>query len=208
MKFYFSPGAVSFAPHVILNEVGEPFESAAISLKDGSTRSAEFLRLNPKGRVPVLDTGKEILTESAAIMYYLALSYPERRLIPPTPMGFARTVEWTNWLSTVHAWAVAQSLRPERFTDDTRAHAAVKKKGLENLDELYRQIDEKLASTEWAIPDGYSIADANLLIFFKWGNTLGLDMNRHAHWCAHTKRMEQRPAVQAVLKAEQSTVWQ
>lgn len=208
MKFYFSPGAVSFAPHVILNEVGEPFESVSVSIKDGSTRSAEFLRLNPKGRVPVLDTGREVLTESAAIMYYLALAYPARRLIPSTPLGFARTVEWTNWLSTVHAWAVAQNLRPERFIDDVSAHPSIKRKGFENLGELYAQIDSKLQEAEWAVPDGYSIADANLLIFFKWGNVLGLDMRRYEHWCAHTRRMEQRPAVQAVLQAEQSTVWQ
>lgn len=207
MKFYYCPGSVSFAPHIILNEVGAEFELIYTSVKNRSTQSEEFLRINPKGRVPVLDTGTEILTESAAIMYYLALSYPEKKLIPSTPMGFARVVEWTNWLSSVHAWAVAQNLRPERFTDDIDSHPGIKKKGFDNVSEIYAQIDEKLSKFEWAIPDGYSIADANLLIFFKWGNFLGLNMKKFEHWCEHTKRMEQRPAVQAVLKAEDTSVW-
>ncbi len=207
MKFYYSPCAASFAPHVILHETGQAFESVQVSVKDGSTRAEHFLKINPKGRVPVLDTGREILTESAAIMYYLALAHPEMKLIPDTPMGFARTVEWTNWLSTVHAWAVAQKIRPERFTDDKAAHPGIQEKGLENLHDLFMQINEKLQDTEWAVPDGYSIADANVLIFFKWGQMLGLDMKKYEHWTAHARRMELRGSVRAALEAENFSLW-
>lgn len=79
---FYCPGHLSFAPHVILRELGEPFELALVSIKDGATQSAEFRQLNPKGKVPVLHTGDEVLTESSAILLYLALRFPQARLVP------------------------------------------------------------------------------------------------------------------------------
>jgi glutathione S-transferase len=207
MKFYYCVGSASFAPHVVLFECGCDFETVHVSVKDGSTRSPEFLLINPKGRVPVLDTGTEVLTESAAIMYYVALSHSEKGLTADTPMGMARTIEWTNWLSTIHAANLAQKTRPERFTNDEFAFDGIRAKGIENLNEMYSQINDRLAGNDWAVPGGVTVADAHILQFFKWGHFLGLDMDQFQHWCAHTRRMEQRPSVQKVLEAEGSSLW-
>ncbi|CAE6701541.1 glutathione S-transferase family protein [Paraburkholderia nemoris] len=206
-KLYYCPGHMSFASHVILTEIGKPFEAITVSVKDGATQSPEFKRINPKGKIPVLDTGSEILTESAAILYYLALTNPECRLVPDSAMGVSRAIEWTNWLSTILAGPVGQHVRPERFTNEEHARPGVKEKGTENLLIAYAEINDRLAGQEWALGDCYSIVDPTLLIFFKWGNQLKLDMSQFGHWCEHAKRMERRPAVQAALAAENISIW-
>jgi len=207
IKLYYCPGHFSFPPHVILNEIGLPFEAIHMSIKDGATRTPDFIRLNPKGKIPVLDTGSEILTECSAILCYLAFSYPDRKLIPSSPMGIARTIEWTNWMSGIIASSHAQSLHPYRFTDEGHAHDGIRKKGSESLQLAYSQINDKLEGCEWAVADGYSIVDPTLLIFFKWGHLTNMDMSQFKNWETHTKRMEQRPAVQKTLASEGISVW-
>jgi glutathione S-transferase len=154
-----------------------------------------------------LDTGTDVLTESAAILYFLGLRYPEAGLVPDSPMGVARTVEWTNWLSTIHAANLAQRTRPERFTDDESAFNGIRTKGVANLHEMFGQIDDRLEGRDWAVGDAMSVADVHILQFFKWGNMLGLEMEPFAHWTAHTRRMEQQDAVQKVLEVEGSSLW-
>lgn len=204
---FYCPGHLSFAPHVILRELGEPFELALVSIKDGATQSAEFRRLNPKGKVPVLHTGDEVLTESSAILLYLALRFPQARLVPDTEMGVARAVEWMNWLASVLPGTVALNFHPSRFSDDTAAHDGIREKGRAGILTAYAQIDERLAARDWALGDHYSIVDPMLLIFFKWGNMLKLDMRGFAHWAEHTERMLRRPAVATALSVEQISVW-
>lgn len=207
LKLYYCPGHMSFAPHVILSEIGKPFEAIEVSIKDGATQSAEFKRINPKGKIPVLDTGSEILTESSAIMYYLALTHPECKLVPDSAIGVSRTIEWTNWLSAILAGPVGQQVRPDRFTNDVQAQQGIRDKGTENLLVAYGAINDKLEGREWALDEGYSIVDPMLLIFFKWGNQLKLDMRQFSHWYAHTRCIEQRPAVQSTIKVENISIW-
>jgi glutathione S-transferase len=207
MKLYYCPGHLSFAVHVILMELNVPFEAIHVSIKEGATQTAEFRRLNPKGRVPVLQAGPVILTEASAIMLYLALQHPEHHLVPTSPMGMARAIEWTNWLTSVLAWAVGQNVRPERLTDQIEAHDGIRRKGFANILDLYSQIENKLSGCEWALAEGYSIVDPKLAIFYKWGHLMGMDMRNFPNWTAHTKRIEQRPAVQAVLKIENISLW-
>ncbi|RXV73374.1 glutathione S-transferase family protein [Burkholderia stabilis] len=204
---FYCPGHLSFAPHVILRELGEPFELALVSIKDGATQSPEFRRLNPKGKVPVLHTGGDVLTESSAILLYLGMRFPEARLLPDTAMGVARAVEWMNWLASVLPGTVALNFHPSRFSDDAAAHDGIRAKGRAGILAAYAQIDERLAARDWALGEHYSIVDPMLLIFFKWGNMLKLDMRGFAHWAAHTERMLRRPAVATALSVEQISVW-
>ncbi|KVS69729.1 glutathione S-transferase family protein [Burkholderia cepacia] len=204
---FYCPGHLSFAPHVILRELGEPFKLALVSIKDGATQSAEFRQLNPKGKVPVLHTGDEVLTESSAILLYLALRFPLARLVPDTPMGLARAVEWMNWLASVLPGTVALNFHPSRFSEDPTAHDGIRAKGRAGIVAAYAQIDERLAARDWALGDHYSIVDPMLLIFFKWGNMLKLDMRGFEHWAAHTERMLRRPAVATALSVEQISIW-
>ena len=123
MKLYYSPGSCSLAPHIVLEEIGEPYQTLLVSAMDGSTSSTEYLQVNPKARVPALDIGNEILTEVPAIVLYLALCNPDMKLLGNTPYFLARAMEWMNWLSSgIHALAVAQNWRVERFTDDEKGY--------------------------------------------------------------------------------------
>ncbi len=150
----------------------------------------------------MLDTGTEIITEAAAILVHLALTHPERRLLPAAPIGVARAVEWLNWLSSILAWAVGQNVRPDRLNDEVEAHIGIRRKGRDNILALYRQIDERLAAHSWALAEGYSVVDPTLLIFYKWGDLMSLDMSRYAHWTAHAGAMMERPAVRRTIDAE------
>lgn len=103
---YYSPGACSLAPHIILEEIGLPFRLAHVSTADGSTRAAEHFKLNPKGRLPVLVTGDSVLTEAPAILVHLAMQHPDKKLLASTPDALVRSMEWGNWLSGTVQFAI------------------------------------------------------------------------------------------------------
>ena len=127
-KLYYSPGACSLAPHIVLEEIGEPFDIELVSSMDGSTSTAEYLKINPKGRVPVLDIGESVITEVSAILTYLALTYPQSELLENTPTGLARAIEWMNWLTGIHSSVIAQNWRVERFSNNPSAHKDIQVK--------------------------------------------------------------------------------
>ena len=208
MKLFYSPGACSLAPHIVLEEIGEPYEVELVSTMDGSTQKEKYLNLNPKGRVPLLIDGKETITEASAILSYLALANPDSNLIDTTPLQLGRTIEWMNWLATIHTQVIAQNWRAERFTDDENAFQGIQNKGMEGLIETSKQINNKLENRNWAVGKKYSIADPYLLVFFRWGNRLGLNMREYQHWTRHAESMEKRTAVQSVLRAEGISLWE
>jgi glutathione S-transferase len=198
------------APHIVLEEIGVPFSLALVSTADGSTRSPEHLRLNPKGRVPVLTTGDAVWTETPAILLHLALAHPAARLLPDEPDGIVRCVEWFNWLSgAVHAVAIRQIWRPEGFVCDGASRAGVIEKGKENLAAAFALIEARIADTDWAVGRSYSIVDAYLLVFYRWGDRIGFDMRGwYAAWTRHARRLLERPAVQRALSREAISVWE
>lgn len=206
---YFSPGACSLAPHIVLEEIGRPYQLALASTSDGTTRSPDYLRLNPKGRVPVLVTGESVLTEAPAILVHLALSAPELKLLALTNEGLVRTLEWFNWLSgTVHSVAIRQVRRPQSFSEDVSQHAAIIALGKAALASAFELIEARLQGLTWLIEDRYTVLDAYLLVFHRWGHSIGFDMaNNYPRWSAHTHRVAQRPAVATALLQEKMVPW-
>ena len=207
---YYSPGACSLAPHIALEELRRPFLLVQVSTAGGGTRSLAHLRLNAKGRVPVLVSGDSVLTEAPAILVHLAVTHPQAGLMAMAPDCLVRSLEWFNWLSgSVHAVAVRQIWRPETFTKDHSPHDGIIAKGKDNLTAAFEIIEERIARTDWAVGDGYSVVDAHLLVFFRWGNRIGLDMRRlYPSWTQHTLRVLTRPAVKRELTREAISVWQ
>jgi glutathione S-transferase len=207
---YYSPGACSLAPHIILEEIGLPFQLSLVSTADGSTRTPEHLQLNPKGRVPVLVTGDSVLTEAPAILLHLATSNPGKQLLVGTADGLVRSIEWFNWLSgTVHAVAIRQVWRPESFTDVLAQHEGIIVKGKKNLADAFSHIEARLAKSAWAVGDNYSIVDPFLLVFYRWGNRIGFDMrSQYTEWTKHTLQILERPATVRALATENISVWQ
>jgi glutathione S-transferase len=210
LTLYYSPGACSLAVHIVLEEIGKPFELELISTEKGETRKPEFRYLNPKSRVPVLIDGGSIWTEAPAILIYIALSHPERGLAPNSSNELCRLLEWFNWLSgTVHSVAVRQVWRPECFTSKPQQHDDVVAKGRNQIDEAHRLIEERLIERAWAMPSGYTVLDPYLLVFYRWGNRMGLPMRtRYPRWTMHTELMLERAAVSRALARENISVWQ
>jgi glutathione S-transferase len=211
---HWSPGACSLAPHILFLETGVPFTLQLASASDGTTKSAAFKTLNPKGRVPVLiieDGGApQILTEVPAICSLIASHAPERALMGRDAMEQARVLEWFNWLSgTMHGQAVAGMFRPYRFTDDETAFAAIKAKAGQTLADGHAQIEARLAGREWACGGHFTAADPMLLFIFRMSNRLGFALRESAPvYAAWAERMVRRPSVQAMLAAEAVSIWE
>jgi len=208
---YHSPGACSLAVHILLEEIGLPFSLHLVSTSDGSTSAPEHLRLNPKGRVPVLVQDDKVYTEAPAIMLHLAMSNPQAQMQPASHEGLVRTIEWFNWLSgTVHGAAVRQIWRTEWFTTEATQHDGIQAEGRMHLVEAFALIESRLLQSTWAVEDQYGVVDAFLLVFYRWGgHRMGLDVqNSYPAWTAHTRRVLERPAVQRALATEGIRVMQ
>jgi glutathione S-transferase len=204
---FYSPGACSLAAHIALEEIGRPFSLRKVLTDKGGTRTEEFKRLNPKGRVPVLSRASSTLTELPAILLHLGVEEP--RLAPKGPDELVRTVEWMNWLSgTVHACAVRQIWRTEYFADDIGAHETIRRKGREHLGAAFGQVEECLPLRSWAMPSGYTALDPFLLVFYRWGNRLGCSMrDTYPKWTWHAEQMALRGPVIRALATEEISIW-
>lgn len=210
LKLYFSHGACSLAPHILLEESALPYSTELVTIAEGKQRTPEYLAINPKGRVPALLTEEgEILTEVPAISWYIADAAPTVRLLPQSRLAAARSFEWFNWLSgTVHTMAFGQFWRMQRFVAEEQLFPAVKDKGRENILENFAFIEGQLAGRNWAVGNAYTAVDAYLLVFFRWGNRIGIDMRAgYPYWTAQAERVLERPAVQRVIQQEGISIW-
>jgi glutathione S-transferase len=207
---FYSPGTFSLAPHILLEEIGVPYELdlRRANAEGIGTGAADYLAMNPKGRVPALlgVPGRcggvdGLLTETTAILMYLARAYPLAKLLPDDPAAEARCLEWLNWLSdTVHAVSYAQLWRPGRFAADPALWPAVVERGHQNIRDNYDLINSILADgRQWGVPTGYSIVDPLLLVFWRWGSRIGLEMPMLT---ALASRTLERPAVRRALQQE------
>jgi len=205
MKLYYAPGTCSLAPHIVLEEVGAPFELSRVDLANNQQSSAEYLRLNPKGRVPALVDGDWVLTEAPAILRYITARHPAAGLWPWDPREDARCAEWLNWLSSTVQVAFVHVRRAARYASDPRAVEDVAATGKKTSRDLWQTVDQKIGQGPWAIGDRYSVADSLLMALWLWGRgpVLGFDMEREfPNWTEHARRLAARPAVQRAFASE------
>jgi glutathione S-transferase len=183
LRLYFSPGSSSMAVHIALHEVGAAFEAIPVSLTRNETRSVEFLKINPAGKVPTLLIDGRPLVEVAGILFYLARRYPEARLLPHGDIeAEARVVSWMSF--------IASTLHPAR------------QRGVEYATEVYGLAD-RLLGPEWVLGERYSIADIHLFrLYWRLFHALKLEPGTFPNLDAHYARMMARPAVQRTLEAE------
>ncbi len=209
LTLYYSPGACSFVPHILLHETGLAFEKVLTSTSDGTTKSETWKAINPKGRVPVLVVDSEVLTEVPAICFYISSQKPELHLFGRDAMEQARVLEWFNWLSgTMHGQGIAGMFRPYRFTDDETAFPAIKTKAKLTLADGHQQIEGKMANREWACGDHFTAADPMLLFIWRMSVRLGFPMvETYPNFTAWVKRMEARASVVRMLADEAISLW-
>jgi glutathione S-transferase len=203
LTLYYGPGACSMASHIVLEEGGEKYEPKRMDLAKGEQRTPEYLKMNPQGRVPLLqlDNG-EPLAENTAILPYLGKRFS---LWPTDPMGEAKALSLVGFFaSSVHP-AHGHVGRPERYTADTSAHAGIKEQGLKTFHGYLKQIDGMLAGREW-LGDQYSVLDPYGFVFYTWGVRRELPMDELKNYTAFKDRMKNRPAVARVLEDEKIKV--
>lgn len=209
--FYYSPGACSLAPHIVLEEVGATYQRQIV--KAGTdTQTDSWRAINPKGRVPALSgvTGSsggmgDLLTEANAIMIYLARSHPEAGLIPSEPAREARMIEWLNYLAAgVHSSIYGSIRRTGRFVDNPDLFPPIQDKGRRSLRDAFAYIEGLLGDgRDWAVPGSYTLADPYLLVFYYFGYGAGFDSKvDYPNWRKHTEKLMARPAVQRVIAIE------
>ena len=206
IKLYYAPGACSLASHIVLEEVGVAYETQRLDLAKGEQRSPEYLKLNPRARVPTLVVDGQVLTENVGILSYLGGGWPRAGLWPQGTWDQAKLVATMAWLSnTVHT-CYGHLFRPERYVDDPAGREAVKAKARAMYGEYLKEIDRLLSGRTWAIGDHCTVVDPYLLVFYRWGNRQGYPVKSLANYTALIRRVLARPAVKKVMSDEGITL--
>ena len=211
MKLYYSPGACSLACHIALEESGLGYEVEEFNTRRGETHSAEYLRINPLGKVPaLLLDNREVLTEGLAIMNHVADLVPEARLLPAwSSIGRARALEWMGYLaSTVHI-AFRPLLRPGRLIGDDPADIEkVRRFGVTVLRATLDGLDRRLEGRRYSLGEHYTLCDGYLLVYWlwTWRNNLDQVLPRYSNIDRIAAAVVARPAVQRVLQNEHISI--
>ncbi len=204
LTLYFAPRTCALASLIALEESGLQFKTKKLNFAEAEQRSPEYLAINPKGRVPVLATDRGVITETPAILAYIAQIATAAQLAPLDPFEFARMQAFNNYLcSTVHV-NHAHGRRGSRWADDPAAHDAMKAKVPQTMAECFELIDEKMLEGPWVMGEYYSVADPYLFVMTGWLRSDGVDPIRFRKATAHYAQMMERPAVQRALEHEQT----
>lgn len=198
MKLYYSPGACSLSPHIVLCETGLDFTIEKVNLRTKETESGrDFSAINPKGYVPALELdGGEVLTEGPAIVQYVADLAPEKKLIPPAgTLARARVQEWLNFIGTELHKNFTPLFNPAS-TDDIRNAAQA------NIARRLPIAATALDAHPYLIGDSFSVADAYLFTVLSWTGFVKVDITPWPSLAAFVERMKARPGVHAALAAE------
>jgi len=200
-RFYMTPGSCSTGIHILLEECGLVFEAHLVNLLAGDQYKKEYLAINPKGSVPalVLDDGTA-LTEFTEIAWWLARSYPKRKLLPEGIAEEVRVLGLMNYaVNTLHAQGFARIFTTERFAPSSCDHESVKAQGRQLIDKGFAIVDRALAGREY-LADHFTIADAALFYVEFWA--VRIDIPLPDNCAAHYRRMLTRPVVRQVLAEE------
>ncbi|MDP9137245.1 MAG: glutathione transferase GstA [Pseudomonadota bacterium] len=198
MKLYYSPGACSMSPHIVLREIGKKFDLESVDLGTKKTATGkDYTKINPKGYVPALELKPgDVLTEGAVIVQYLADKAKATKLLPKAgSMARYRAVEMLNYIAA-ELHKTMGALFAKTISEDVR------KATMEKLTKRLDHFDGILAKSKFLLGKSFSVADAYAFTIFSWGPHLKVDMSPWKNIAAYMERIGKRPAVQAVLKAE------
>lgn len=200
---YYAPNTCALATHIALLDAGAEYELKRIDFSKSQQQSPEYLAINPKARVPAMVTPRGILTETPALLAFVAQSFPEAKLAPlDDPFAFAQLQEFNSYLcSTVHV-AHAHRVRGYRWADDPAAIEAMKKKVPQSVGACFELIEREMLKGPWVMGDTYTIADPYLFTIAQWLEADGVDTSRLPRVTDHRSRMMARPNVKRALEEE------
>ncbi len=199
LVLYHATGTCALASCIALEEAGADVEIRRLDFQSDAQKRPDYLEINPRGRVPALVTPDGVLTETPAILGWVAQAFPAARLAPTDPWGFAKAQEFNSYLcSTVHI-AHAHRRRGHRWADDPAAIDAMKAKVRSNMLDCCRMIDSAFFKGPWVLGEAWSVCDAYLFTIDGWLDGDGVRLADFPALDAHRERMLARPAVQRVM---------
>ena len=199
MKLYWATGTCALASHIALEEAGAKYDAVKLDFSQGEQRKPDYLKVNPKGRVPALVTERGILTETPAILAWIAQTHPQAKLAPSDPFEFAMAQAFNSYLcSTVHP-AHAHGRRGARWSDDVAAQATMAAKVPQNMTDCYTLIENDYLKGPWVMGAAYSICDPYLYTISGWLAGDKVDIAKFPKVHDHYQRMNERKAVRTVL---------
>jgi len=204
LTLYFCPGACSTASHVALEETGAPYVEKPIMLPKGEQKTPEYLKINPRGKVPALSVDGKILVENTGILSYLARRFPDKRLLPADPAEEGRCIGTMCWFSSVVHPSYQRYHRPERFAESDVAHAAVKENGKKSFWANLQEIDSMIQANGWVTGKEFTVVDGYALVFYGWASRSGMPVTELKSYTAWRERMMQRPSVKKSVESEES----
>src|SRR6266852_1206770 len=203
IKLFYAVNTCSLASHIALEEAGAAYTTARMSFAADEQRGPEYLAINPKGRVPAMVTDKGILTETPAILAFIAQSFPNAGLAPlDDPFAFAQVQAFNSYsCSTLHV-AHAHRMRGYRWADDPAAIAEMQRKVPQSVGACYDLIERDMLKGPWVMGEASTICDPYLFTLAQWLEDDGVDPVRLPRVIDHRRRMSERHAVRKAIAEE------
>ena len=203
MKLFYAPGTCALASHIALEDAGADYRAERIDFKANQQNSPDYLAVNPKGRVPALVTDRGVLTETPAILAFVAQSFPAARLAPlDDPFAFAEVQAFNSYLcSTLHV-AHAHRMRGHRWATEESSFADMRRKVPESVGACFALIERSMFRGPWVMGEAYTICDPYLFTVTQWMEVDGLNPADFPKIKDHHERMLARPQVRKVLDEE------
>lgn len=205
LTLYYAPMTCALVPYVTLTEAGADFTVQNMNSRSGQLRTPEFLKLNPKHKVPVLVIDGKPLTENVAIQIFIARQFPRAQLLPAEPQSEIEAISLMSWCSSGIHPHLTPNARPENYCDLPGSEESVKRVGNRLLFEDFTLADGMLAGREWFC-DHFTAVDAYFFWCFRRAVSFKLDLSTFPHCMAHFERVKQRPSVQKVQAYEKQVL--
>ena len=205
LTLYYFPQLVSLATHLTLEEIGVPYECKLVDIMKGENKQPEYLAKNPAGQMPTLQIDDDTyLTETVAILDYLATAFPDANLAPTDPIERARWLAAMARIASAMHTTFTRVVRPGMIVDDEQAHAAVSKTARAKYLDYLGELDRMIGDNEWLLGSQLTTADMHALVIYNWAVRANLPVEDFANFTRWKDRMIARPAVRAVLENEGS----
>lgn len=205
LTLYYAAHTCSLATHIVLEEVGARYSTTRIDFGSTQQRSPEYMKINPKGRVPALVTDRGILTETPAMLVFVAQSFPDANLaLIDDPFAFAQVQAFNAYLCSHLHVAHAHRMRGYRWVnaDDAHSIAAMQRKVPESVGGAFELVEREMLRGPWVMGERYTICDPYLFTLAQWLEADGVDPNKIPKIVDHRRRMSERPGVRKAIAEE------
>jgi glutathione S-transferase len=203
LRLYYTPNTCALASHIALEQAGADYEAVKVDFSREEQKKPAYLAINPKARVPALVTERGVLTETPAILVYIAQRFPQARLAPlDDPFALAEAQAFNSYLcSTVHV-AHAHRMRGARWSDDPAVIEALKVKVPKSVGDAFGLIEDGMLKGPWVLGEAFGICDMYLFTLAQWLEGDGVDLAKLPRVIDHRSRVAALPAVRKAIAAE------